>query len=227
MLETGRTSYRDGPSGYPRTLYSKKVYVASSWQNEHQPAVVQALRKAYHYVYDFKNPPDGSVFNWKTTLNPDYQHGDKVSPDDLKTMLRHPLAEAGFKSDHGAMEWADVIVYLLPCGRSASIEFGWAAGSGRKTVALVLEPVEPDLMFKEADLIATSIEEVVEFLESPASSNAHEFMEGDGPESTCWFQPQPPHGISAGEPCSLPRSAHPCPYPLHRLTGPQLDCEKR
>ena len=33
-----------------------KIYVASSWRNERQPDVVQALRNAGHDVYDFRHP---------------------------------------------------------------------------------------------------------------------------------------------------------------------------
>lgn len=33
-----------------------KIYLASSWRNERQPAVLAALREAGHEVYDFRNP---------------------------------------------------------------------------------------------------------------------------------------------------------------------------
>ena len=36
-----------------------KIYVASSWRNPHQPAIVEELRVAGHEVYDFRNPPGG------------------------------------------------------------------------------------------------------------------------------------------------------------------------
>lgn len=34
-----------------------KIYVASSWRNLLQPAVVHVLRRCGHDVYDFKHPP--------------------------------------------------------------------------------------------------------------------------------------------------------------------------
>jgi len=43
-----------------------RVYVASSWRNEKQPAVVKALREAGHEVYDFRSPTPGNTgFSWR------------------------------------------------------------------------------------------------------------------------------------------------------------------
>lgn len=33
-----------------------KIYVASSWRNQHQPQVVSFLREQGHEVYDFRHP---------------------------------------------------------------------------------------------------------------------------------------------------------------------------
>lgn len=38
-----------------------KIYVASSWRNQHYPEVVRRLREAGHEVYDFRNPPHGDA----------------------------------------------------------------------------------------------------------------------------------------------------------------------
>ena len=42
-----------------------KIYVASSWRNKYQQDVVKELREYGHDVYDFKNPPNSTGFNWK------------------------------------------------------------------------------------------------------------------------------------------------------------------
>ena len=42
-----------------------RIYVASSWRNTHQQAIVAALREAGHDVYDFRNPrPGDKGFAW-------------------------------------------------------------------------------------------------------------------------------------------------------------------
>lgn len=41
-----------------------KVYVASSWRNQHQPQVVSFLREQGHEVYDFRHPAGKTGFQW-------------------------------------------------------------------------------------------------------------------------------------------------------------------
>jgi hypothetical protein len=69
---------------------------------------------------------------------------DPTGPADLSLpatqivrMLSHPAAEDGFALDMGALEWCDACVLVLPCGRSAHLEAGWAAGAGKFTVGLL------------------------------------------------------------------------------------------
>lgn len=138
-----------------------KIYVASSWRNERQADVVAALRAAGHEVYDFKNPGPGMTgFGWKKIL-PDPA---PWSAEKTREVLEHPIAQAGFDSDIGAMHWADAIVMVQPCGRSAALELGWGAGAGKLTVALLADGQEPELMLKVADKIALSLDEVITWL---------------------------------------------------------------
>jgi hypothetical protein len=124
-----------------------RIYLASSWRNEHQPRVLAELRALGHEVYDFRNPqvqgPPGvpaDGFSWKQT---DPTWGSRLSPDIVdryKRMLSHPRASEGFAADYDAMRWADAFVLLLPCGRSAHLEAGWALGRGKPTIVLLPEP---------------------------------------------------------------------------------------
>jgi hypothetical protein len=52
---------------------------------------------------------------------------------------------------------------VQPCGRSAALELGWAAGAGKPTIVL-LAAAEPELMLKMADYFCLTIEEVIETL---------------------------------------------------------------
>lgn len=134
-----------------------KIYVASSWRNPIQSLVVQELRKHGHDVYDFKNPKEGDKgFHW-SEIDPDWK---SWSPEKYRGCLDHPIAEKGFKSDFDAMEWADTFVGVMPFGRSASLEMGWGAGHGKKTI-LLLEYGEPELMVKMLDYICCSLNEVL------------------------------------------------------------------
>lgn len=126
-----------------------------------QPHVVQLFRDQGHEVYDFKNPREGDDgFHWSEVME-NYHKGSENSTADVAEYvlaLHHPIAEAGFKSDFDAMEWADAFCLVLPCGRSAHLELGWACGAGKKT-AILMDPdidgqVTPELMYKMVDYIA-------------------------------------------------------------------------
>lgn len=134
-----------------------KIYVASSWRNVLQPAIVHALRRCGHEVYDFRNPPNKSGFGWEQVdpgwHMPGARNGNLVEVDRYRAMLAHPIAEAGYGADIDALRYCDAVVYVLPCGRSASWEFGYAMGQGKKGYVVWFEPSEPELMFREAAII--------------------------------------------------------------------------
>lgn len=151
----------------------RRIYVASSWRNQYQPGVVISLRKAGHEVYDFRHPgeegpanregglPDNG-FRW-SDVDPDWQGWDAASFRHRVTT--HPLADAGFAQDMAGLEWADTCVLVLPCGRSAHLEAGWAAGAGKTLMILLLgDQLEPELMYRIANKIVLSVEELVEAL---------------------------------------------------------------
>lgn len=137
-----------------------RIYVASSWRNNHQPGVVEVLRKDGFEVYDFKNPPSRAGFGWRQL-----SLGD---PADWTTALwrealKHPVAVAGFNSDMGALRSCDVCVLVLPCGRSAHLELGWAAGAGKRTVVLAAPTLdEPELMVKACDALMLNTAELLD-----------------------------------------------------------------
>lgn len=150
-----------------------RIYLASSWRNEQQPAVLAALREAGHEVYDFRNPPNGTGFTWKQVgYDTDFIASGNVTASDLGTYLDAldtPRAIEGFQSDFGAMKWADTFVLLLPCGRSAHLEAGWAAGAGKRCVVLLsTEKFEPELMYLLCDQVVTTLPALVRTLGTPA-----------------------------------------------------------
>jgi nucleoside 2-deoxyribosyltransferase len=130
-----------------------KIYVASSWRNNFQPGVVAALRDDGHEVYDFK---DEEGFHWEE-VDPNWK--DWTSEDYIDG-LGHHAAVRGYNRDMKALRECDMCVYVMPCGVSASIEMGWAAGAGKPVVVYIPELREPDLMVKVTGLITTDIKRV-------------------------------------------------------------------
>ncbi len=145
-----------------------KIYLASSWRNEEQQALVKTLRYLGHEVYDFKNPKEGDVgFSWKQVgYDNDFIANGDVTQNHITTYLealKKPRAIEGFNSDNDAMNWATMFVLLLPCGRSAHLEAGWAAGAGKEThVILSTKKFEPELMYLLCDKIHPNIEAFLE-----------------------------------------------------------------
>ena len=134
----------------------KRIYLASSWRNPHQPWLVELLRNDGHDVYDFRNPPHSTGFSWP-------EIGLEVpcgAEEYRRALLTHPRAAQGFNSDFAAMRWADVGLLVLPCGRSAHLELGWMAGAGKRTLILTQDGEEPELMALLADRICISVDEV-------------------------------------------------------------------
>lgn len=134
------------------------VYVASSWRNPLHTAVCAALRSAGIGYYDFKNSP--TEFRWS-----DVEINSKESS--LATYLsqiNHPIANRGFSGDFRAMQEADTFVLVLPCGRSAHLELGWAVGQGKRTAILMEDPCVPELMYKMVDYLAPSLFDLLGWL---------------------------------------------------------------
>jgi nucleoside 2-deoxyribosyltransferase len=135
------------------------IYVASSWRNYLQPAIVSVLRQAGHEVYDFRNPKPGDTgFSW-SEIDPDWQ---KWTPGQYREALNHPAAERGYALDIRALQVCDACVLVLPSGRSASWEFGYAIGAGKQGAIVMLESCEPELMYRGQPIL-TTMDEVMDW----------------------------------------------------------------
>jgi hypothetical protein len=133
--------------------YPRKIYVASSWKNEHQPKIVVDLRQWGHEVYDFRNPlPNNTGFNWRD-VDPDWEKWDV---NGWRHGLEHPLSKEGHRLDQDALDWADTTIFVFPAGMSASWELGYATASGQDIFAYAPtgEIRSPELMFREAVILA-------------------------------------------------------------------------
>jgi hypothetical protein len=124
------------PAGLSRSwVLPEYVYVASSWRNIMQPAVIQVLSAGVPR-------PKGS--DWEFA-------------QEYLRMIKHPRAIEGYAADFAAMQKADTFVMVLPCGKSAHLELGWAVGAGKRTAILLEDPVEPELMYRMVDHIAPNV----------------------------------------------------------------------
>lgn len=147
-----------------------RIYVASSWRNLLQPAIVLALRGIGHEVYDFRRPsdygkpaPDGARgFSW-AEIDPAWE---TWTPDQYRKALEHPIARAGYANDIAALRECDAVVLVLPSGRSASWEFGYAMARDKPGVVVQFEKFEPELMYSGAAFV-TSMTELFDLFGDP------------------------------------------------------------
>ena len=151
----------------------RNIYVASSWRNRLQQKVVGVLSAHGHQVYDFKRPSKTADhgFRWEDVFLPhsnpvdgDPRPTDLASATGYLAALTHPAAVLGFQRDYEAMLAADTFVLVLPCGRSAHLELGWAVGAGKHTAILLEDPCIPELMYMMVDRIATGLDDLLEWL---------------------------------------------------------------
>lgn len=89
---------------------------------------------------------------------------DWVDVGTYRWMVDHPRAIEGFNADFGAMQRADTFVLVLPCGKSAHLELGWAVGAGKRTAILLEDPVEPELMYRMVDFMARSLPDLLAWM---------------------------------------------------------------
>ena len=54
-----------------------------------------------------------------------------------------------------ALTLCEVCVLVLPSGRSASFEFGWAVGAGKRGAIVMFEACEPELMYSGQPILTT------------------------------------------------------------------------
>ena len=141
-----------------------KVYVASSWRNKYQPGIVGGLIVAGHDVYDFRHPAPGiQGFDWRE-IDVAWKSWRTV---DYIRALNHPIAVRNYEKDMTALEMCELVVLVLPSGRSAHAEAGWAAGQGKPVIVYMPEPCEPEFMYKMFNAIVTGMDHLVDLLRTP------------------------------------------------------------
>jgi hypothetical protein len=164
----------------PDCTGSRQIYVASSWRNQLQQTVVQLLRSRGHRVYDFKHPDDtvDRGFHWgdaglehSNPIDGDPRAVDLAAAGDFVAALSDRAAIQAFHRDFDAMVDADTFVLVLPCGRSAHLELGWAVAAGKRTAVLLDDPCTPELMYRMVDRLAARLEDLVEWL-APSGAEA-------------------------------------------------------
>lgn len=154
-----------------------KIYVASSWRNKGIGEVVSTLRSNGHEVYDFReDDEDGAAFNW-SDIDPNWL---SWTPDEFVKNIGHPRADAGFRRDFDALKSCDAVVLVMPCGRSAHLELGYAVGAGKRT-AILLSDGEPELCYRMVDCLTAHMSILLNWLYDLRSGDSKLFKTSASP----------------------------------------------
>ena len=151
-----------GVGGVWEELAVRRIYLASSWRNKEYPYLLAELRRQGHEVYDFREP-QGKPGLDMSKVDPEWRDW---TPEEALKHLRHPTLRKHFAMDKKALEWCNTCVVLLPCGKSAHLEVGWAAGAKKATAALVrpYPRFEVELMYKLLDFYTTETGDLLKWL---------------------------------------------------------------
>ncbi|MFZ3172059.1 MAG: hypothetical protein WA118_08775 [Carboxydocellales bacterium] len=137
-----------------------KIYLASSWKNvELVRILANYLRMRGHEVDDFTDSSKGRL-SFSFSQLPGIEHYNAKSALDIAEV------QQAFAEDKHWIDWADCVLLILPAGKSAHLEAGYAKGSGKKLVIYQQEyPVgDFDVMYGFADLVTDDLFELMDFL---------------------------------------------------------------
>ena len=120
-----------------------KIYIASSWSNPFLDDIVSILNDRNHQVHDFR--ANGAT----RPAPPPLTDG---SLDSVMSYLHLTSTQTRYQRHCEALVEAEVLLCVLPCGRSAHVELGMALGLSIPVV-LVQDGIEPDLMDLGVDAV--------------------------------------------------------------------------
>lgn len=137
-----------------------KIYIASSWKNEELVCEwADELRDLGYEVDAFCDPETGRfVFHYS-------EIGD-VKTLDAINFLQDERSQKAFYEDKKWLDWCECVLLVLPAGKSAHLEAGYAKGQGK--CLLIYQDEFPkgefDVMYGFADLITSDARKVFKFL---------------------------------------------------------------
>lgn len=110
-----------------------RIYIASSWKMANSVRVIaNALRGEGHKVFDFTDPELRDDGLDKFCFNASDWSGKPLEEIDWIEFLHYDATKRAFASDKAGIDWADAVLMILPCGRSAHMEAGYAVGCGKR-----------------------------------------------------------------------------------------------
>jgi len=127
-----------------------KIYLASSWKMKTTVNLLTKILQDAGHVVDSFCSDDGTriSFDWNELYEVMEDEGIDINKLDAIDMISHWRVKEAFKEDKKWIDWADVLIMIMPCGRSSHLEAGYAVGKGKKMYIIGgFEKGEFDVMY--------------------------------------------------------------------------------
>lgn len=134
------------------------IYLIGSLRNPKIPEIEKALESEGFDVFAdwYSAGPEADDY-WR-----DYERG---KGHNLAQALAEPAAQHVYNFDRHYLERSDTVVLVMPAGKSAHLELGWALGQGKKGYILLEEdPDRYDVMYNFTYGVFFSLGELVKQL---------------------------------------------------------------
>ena len=133
----------------------KKIYIIGALKNDNIPKIAAALRPTYEVFDQWITPgPEADQFLFQYAKQRGWNY---------KEALTCFAARNNFEFDKRHIDSSDIVVMVMPAGKSAHLELGYAIGMGKEAHILFdAEPDRFDLMynFVPADNIHFNLEQL-------------------------------------------------------------------
>jgi hypothetical protein len=139
-------------------MKTKKIYIASSWKNQHAVEMLTSKLRALGYV----------VFSWvENNFGEDHNHVTKKF--DFEDWVNSSESNQSFQFDTDSVLNSDLVIYLGPGGKDACVELGIAWGRKIPIVGLWAKGEDLGLMRKCVKRWFTRYPELLEYVDTVLS----------------------------------------------------------
>jgi nucleoside 2-deoxyribosyltransferase len=138
------------------SMPKKIVYLIGSLKNPKIPEIARVLREnGYEVVDDWYAPGPEADDYW--------QKYEKQRGRTYREALNGLHVKHVFEFDKYHLDRCDIAVLVMPAGKSAHLELGYAIGRGKHGFVLLdKEPERFDIMYRFADDVVYTVDELLE-----------------------------------------------------------------
>lgn len=137
-----------------------RVYLIGSLRNPEVPNVATLLRAQDWEVFDdwYAAGPEADDY---------WQKYEEARGRTYEQALRGYAAQHVFNFDKLHLTRSDVVVLLMPAGKSGHLEFGWSTGKtgARGVICMPHQPERWDVMYAFADRVCVGVPALIRYLQ--------------------------------------------------------------